>query len=104
MGALFKHDQLDVPFATKPIHERTHSEHFCGQVEFEQRLQNFRDWLAEIPETEIAVVSHGTFLNRLLGIPGLHFRNAEMRRCRYCPESQQFVEPLLVCRPLAPDT
>ncbi len=31
------------------------------------RIEAFRDWLADRPEHEIAVVGHGTFLNRLTG-------------------------------------
>lgn len=31
------------------------------------RIAAFRDWLADRPEREIAVVGHGTFLNRLTG-------------------------------------
>ncbi len=34
----------------------------------------FREWLATRPETRIAVVGHGTFLNRLTGH---HFKNCE---------------------------
>lgn len=32
------------------------------------RIAAFRDWLADRPEREIAVVGHGTFLNRLTGL------------------------------------
>lgn len=39
------------------------------------RVQAFRDWLARRPETTIAVVGHGTFLNRLTG--GHQFKNCE---------------------------
>lgn len=33
----------------------------------DDRIEAFRDWLADRPEREIAVVGHGTFLNRLTG-------------------------------------
>lgn len=38
------------------------------------RVQAFRQWLAARPETTIAVVGHGTFLNRLTGH---QFKNCE---------------------------
>jgi len=38
------------------------------------RVNAFREWLAARPETTIAVVGHGTFLNRLTGH---HFKNCE---------------------------
>ncbi len=38
------------------------------------RVQVFRDWLKTRPEKTIAVVGHGTFLNRLTGH---HFKNCE---------------------------
>jgi broad specificity phosphatase PhoE len=34
---------------------------------FEERVDRFRGWLAERPETMIAVVGHGTFFSRLVG-------------------------------------
>ena len=39
------------------------------------RVAAFRDWLAARHEREIAVVGHGTFLNRLTG---RHFQNCEV--------------------------
>lgn len=38
------------------------------------RVENFRTWLKARPEKTIAVVGHGTFLNRLTGH---HFKNCE---------------------------
>jgi broad specificity phosphatase PhoE len=38
------------------------------------RVRHFRDWLRARPETTIAVIGHGTFLNRLTGH---QFRNCE---------------------------
>lgn len=38
------------------------------------RVSTFRDWLKARPEKTIAVVGHGTFLNRLTGH---HFKNCE---------------------------
>jgi broad specificity phosphatase PhoE len=38
------------------------------------RVANFRAWLAQRPEKTIAVIGHGTFLNRLTGH---HFKNCE---------------------------
>ena len=38
------------------------------------RVAGFRHWLAQRPERSIAVVGHGTFLNRLTGH---HFKNCE---------------------------
>ncbi len=34
---------------------------------FEERVERFRGWLAERPETMIAVVGHGTFFSKLVG-------------------------------------
>jgi len=39
------------------------------------RVEAFRDWLVQRREREIAVVGHGTFLNRLTG---RHFQNCEV--------------------------
>lgn len=39
------------------------------------RVAAFRQWLAARPENEIAVVGHGTFLNRLTGVA---FKNCEV--------------------------
>ncbi len=38
-----------------------------SEAELAQRVTAFRDWLAARPERDIAVVGHGTFLNRLTG-------------------------------------
>ena len=38
-----------------------------SETELAARVAAFRDWLAARPERDIAVVGHGTFLNRLTG-------------------------------------
>ncbi len=38
-----------------------------SETELAARVSAFRDWLAARPERDIAVVGHGTFLNRLTG-------------------------------------
>jgi glucosyl-3-phosphoglycerate phosphatase len=38
-----------------------------SEAELTARVSEFRDWLAARPERDIAVVGHGTFLNRLTG-------------------------------------
>jgi glucosyl-3-phosphoglycerate phosphatase len=50
-------------------HDPAHSAPYVVESmhQLDARVQAFRDWLAARPEREIAVVGHGTFLNRMTG-------------------------------------
>lgn len=71
--------------------ERTPCEAITGRG-FVERVDDFRDWLSQRPESRIAVVGHGQFFRKLLrgcnsdGSIG----NAEVRRCRFVVATKSF--------------